>query len=60
MERVLVLIKPDAMAKNLAGIVIHDLSNLNLKMIGLKLVKVSDELAKNIMKSIKTNHFSKI
>jgi len=39
-ERVLVLIKPDAMAKNLGGIIIHDLSVLGLKMIGLKLVNV--------------------
>lgn len=45
-ERTLVLIKPDAMAKHLAGYIISDLDHLNLKMIGLKLVKVSDELAK--------------
>lgn len=44
-ERVLVLIKPDAMAKQLAGIIIHDLSQLNLKMIGLKLVNVQKQLA---------------
>ncbi|MFH1503558.1 MAG: nucleoside-diphosphate kinase [Candidatus Diapherotrites archaeon] len=44
-EKVLVLIKPDAMAKQLAGIIIHDLSQLNLKMIGLKLVGVKKHLA---------------
>ena len=44
-EKVLVLIKPDAMSKNLAGIIIHDLSVLELKMIGLKLVNVKKELA---------------
>lgn len=44
-EKVLVLIKPDAMAKHLAGIVIHDLYRLNLKMIGLKLVSVKKHLA---------------
>jgi nucleoside-diphosphate kinase len=44
-ERVLVLIKPDAMVKQLAGIIIHDLSKLNLKMIGLKLVSVKKHLA---------------
>jgi nucleoside-diphosphate kinase len=44
-ERVLVLIKPDAMAKQLAGIIIHDLSQLNLTMIGLKLVSVKKHLA---------------
>jgi nucleoside-diphosphate kinase len=44
-ERVLVLIKPDAMQKQLAGIIIHDLSQLNIKMIGLKLVSVKKQLA---------------
>lgn len=45
MERTLVLIKPDAMIKRLAGNIITDLYNLNLKMIGLKLVNVQRELA---------------
>lgn len=44
-EKTLVLIKPDAMMKNLAGNIISDLSFLNLKMIGLKLMKVPRELA---------------
>lgn len=44
-ERTLVLIKPDAMVKCLAGNIISDLYNSNLKMIGLKLVKVKKELA---------------
>ena len=44
-ERTLVLIKPDAMVKRLAGNIITDLYNLNLKMIGLKLVNVKRELA---------------
>jgi nucleoside-diphosphate kinase len=44
-ERVLVLIKPDAMARKLSGIVIYDLDHLNLKMIGLKLVSVQKHLA---------------
>ena len=45
MEKVLVLIKPDAMARQLAGIIIHDISQLNLNMIGLKLVNVKKHLA---------------
>jgi len=44
-EKVLVLIKPDAMQKQLAGIIIHDIFQLNLKMIGLKLVNVKKHLA---------------
>lgn len=45
MEKTLILIKPDAMVKRLAGNIINDLYNLNLKMIGLKLVNVQQELA---------------
>lgn len=45
MERTLVLIKPDAMVKQLAGNIISELYKLNLKMIGLKLVDVKRELA---------------
>ena len=45
MERTLVLIKPDAVAKRLAGHVITDLYTTELKMIGLKLINVGKELA---------------
>ncbi len=45
MERSLVLIKPDAMVKKLAGNVISELYLTKLKMIGLKLVNVQKELA---------------
>jgi nucleoside-diphosphate kinase len=44
-EKVLVLIKPDAMARKLFGIIMHDLEYLDLKMIGLKLVSVKKHLA---------------
>ncbi len=44
-ERCLVLIKPDAMVKKIAGNVIIELDKLNLKMVGLKLVNVKRELA---------------
>ena len=45
MEKTLVLIKPDAMVKKLAGSIITDLYHIGLKMIGLKLVNVQRELA---------------
>ena len=45
-ERTLVLIKPDAMVKRLAGNIISELYNLDLKMIGFKLVNVEKDLAK--------------
>lgn len=44
-ERTLVLIKPDAMAKKIAGNVISELYLTELKMVGLKLVNVRRELA---------------
>jgi len=59
MERTLVLIKPDAMVKRLAGNVISELYNLNLKMIGLKLVDVQKELAEQHYKEHKDKPFFK-
>ncbi|MBU2612359.1 MAG: nucleoside-diphosphate kinase [Nanoarchaeota archaeon] len=47
MERTLVLIKPDAMVKGLAGEVISELDRTNLKMVGIKLVNVKKEFAEN-------------
>lgn len=44
-EKALVLIKPDAMAKKLFGIILYDLAHLDIKMIGLKLVNVQKQLA---------------
>lgn len=44
-EKVLVLIKPDAMARRLFGIIMYDLAHLDIKMIGLKLVSVKKHLA---------------
>jgi nucleoside-diphosphate kinase len=56
-EKTLVLIKPDAMAKCLAGNIISDLYNLKLKMIGLKLVNVKRELAEQHYKEHKGKPF---
>lgn len=58
-EKTLVLIKPDAMVKRLAGTVITDLYNLNLKMIGLKLVNVQKELAEQHYSEHKDKPFFK-
>jgi len=44
-EKTLVLIKPDAIAKGLAGNIISDIDKIGLKIIGLKIVKVKKELA---------------
>ncbi len=59
MERTLVLIKPDAMAKRLAGNIISDLYFLNLKMIGLKLVNVNSDLAERHYEQHKEKPFFK-
>ena len=56
-ERTLVLIKPDAMVKQLAGNIISELYSLNLKMIGLKLVNVKKELAEMHYKEHKEKPF---
>jgi nucleoside-diphosphate kinase len=58
-EKTLVLIKPDAMAKKIEGSIIYDLSSLNLKMIGLKLVNVKDELAEMHYEEHKEKEFYK-
>ena len=55
-ERTLVLIKPDAMVKRIAGHVITDLYNLGLRMVGLKLVNVQRELAEQHYDEIKERH----
>lgn len=56
-ERTLVLIKPDAMVKQLAGNIISDLYSLNLKMIGLKLINVKKELAEKHYEEHKDKKF---
>jgi nucleoside-diphosphate kinase len=45
MERSLVLIKPDAMQRNLAGTIISRLENLGLKVVALKLLHLDKTLA---------------
>lgn len=45
-ERTLILIKPDAMQRRLAGRLITRLEEKGLKLIGLKLLKITPELAR--------------
>ena len=59
-ERTLVLIKPDAMEKQLAGNIISELYSLNLKMIGLKLINVKRELAETHYNKLKEEKGEKI
>lgn len=46
MERTLVLIKPDAVQRGLVGEIIARLERRGLKIVGLKLVQVSEALAR--------------
>ena len=45
MERTLVLVKPDAMQRGLAGEIIHRLERRGLRIVGLKLLQVDRALA---------------
>lgn len=57
MEKILILIKPDAMVKGLAGNIISELHYLGLKMIGIKLVNVQRELAEQHYCELKEKPF---
>jgi nucleoside-diphosphate kinase len=46
MERTLVLVKPDAMQRGLAGEILTRLERRGLKIVGVKLLQVSDDLAR--------------
>ncbi len=45
MEQTLVLIKPDAMARDLAGTIISHLQNLGLRLVALKMLHMDRSLA---------------
>ena len=46
-ERTLVLVKPDAMQRGLAGTILQRLENRGLRLIGLKLMQVDEDLARS-------------
>jgi nucleoside-diphosphate kinase len=46
MERTLILIKPDAMQRGLAGEIIHRLERRGLRIVAMKLMLVSEALAR--------------
>ena len=47
MERTLIIVKPDGVQRGLVGEIITRLERRGLKLVGLKLMQVSDELARN-------------
>jgi nucleoside-diphosphate kinase len=56
-EQLLVLIKPDGLKKSLTGNIITKLSEAKLVIVGAKVVKVSDELAKEHYKQLRDKPF---
>lgn len=56
-EQTLILIKPDALVKSLTGNILTELSEINLIIVGAKIVKVSRELAEEHYKHLKDKEF---
>jgi len=56
-ESTLVLVKPDGLQKSLTGNILTRLSETKLKIIGAKIVEVSDELAKIHYAHLKSKPF---
>lgn len=56
-EKTLVLLKPEALKWGIAGDVIKELSNTKLRLVGVKLVKVTPELAEKHYKAHKGKPF---
>ena len=60
METTLILIKPDGVQRSLSGEILSRLEKSGLKISGLKLLHVDENLQNNIMLNMKGNHFSMI
>ncbi|MHC5065675.1 MAG: nucleoside-diphosphate kinase [Planctomycetota bacterium] len=59
MERTLILLKPDALQRGLAGSILSRFENKGLKIVGLKLMKISPELAAQHYEAHKERPFYK-
>lgn len=57
-ERTFLMVKPDGVQRNLVGEVIRRLETKGFTLVGLKLMKVSRELAENTTMSTKKDLFS--
>ena len=58
-EQTLILIKPDALIKSLTGNILTTISELDVKIVGSKIVKVSKELAEEHYRHLKEKDFYK-
>ncbi len=59
MERTLILLKPDALQRGLAGSILTRFENKGLKIVGLKLMKITPELAAQHYEAHKERPFYK-
>jgi nucleoside-diphosphate kinase len=57
MERTFVMIKPDAVQRNLVGEIIKRFEHKGLKMAGMKFIKTSKELAEELYEVHQGKHF---
>ncbi|MBI4052370.1 MAG: nucleoside-diphosphate kinase [Elusimicrobia bacterium] len=57
LQQTLVLIKPDALQRGVAGHIINRLAHAHLRMVGAKVVKVSEKLAREHYKSLSDKPF---
>ncbi len=56
-ERTLIIIKPDALQRNLLGEIIHRFERKGLKIVGLKMVRISDIKIEEHYSHHKEKHF---
>lgn len=56
-EKTLILIKPDAAVRRLTGLIIDRLENSGFELVGAKLVRVSEELARKHYEALKDQPF---
>lgn len=60
MERTLVLIKPDAVQRGIAGEIISRFEKVGLKIIGMKMIKPSSDFAERHYHDVKERHGEKV
>lgn len=56
-EKTLILIKPDAAVRRLTGLIIDRLENSGFELVGAKLVRVTDELARKHYEALRDKPF---
>jgi nucleoside-diphosphate kinase len=57
LEQTLILIKPDALVKSLTGNILTELSDVNLEIVGAKVVRVSKQLAEEHYRHLREEKF---